>query len=92
MNGELDLITDILNLTDADRGQIDAQLTDTNNTDNIMQQLSETNITALIDEITSENKTDIDVSSENVKNETTTTIKRPEVNLDEISAMVRGYA
>ena len=90
MNGELDLITDILNLTDVDRGQIDAQLTNTNNTDNIMQQLSETNITALIDEITSENKTDIDVSSENVKNETTTTIKRPEVNLDEISAMVSG--
>ena len=90
MNGELDLITDILNLTDVDRGQIDAQLTDTNNTDNIMQQLSETNITALIDEITSENKTDIGVSSENVKNETTTTIKRPEVNLDEISAMVSG--
>ena len=90
LNGELDLITDMLNLTDADRGKIDAQLSDTNNTDSIIRQMSETNITELFDEITSENKTDIDLASANVKNETTTTIKRPEVNLAEISAIVSG--
>ena len=84
------MITDMLNLTDADRVQIDAQLSDTNNTDSIIRQMSETNITELFDEITSENKTDIDLASANVKNETTTTIKRPEVNLAEISAMVSG--